>query len=64
MLALFRLSCKTARAKPKPLAVKLQPVDDLVDHLTLGAHRKTHKIELGANHRLHHLAVGRIMRGD
>jgi hypothetical protein len=24
----------------QPLGVKLQPIDDLVDHLALGAHRK------------------------
>jgi hypothetical protein len=26
--------------RPHGLAVKLQPVDDLVDHLALGAHRE------------------------
>src|ERR1700730_9246817 len=45
------------------LAVKLQPVDDLVDHLALGAHRKTNQIKLGADHGPHRFAVGRIMRG-
>jgi len=30
------------------LAVKLQPVDDLVNHLALGAHREANQIELGA----------------
>ena len=30
------------------LAVKLQPVDDLVGHLALGAHREPDKIEPGA----------------
>jgi hypothetical protein len=28
--------------------VKLQPVDDLVDHLALGAHREPDETELGA----------------
>jgi hypothetical protein len=40
------------------LAVKLQPVDDLVDHLALGAHRKPNQVELGADHRPRRLAVG------
>jgi len=44
-----------------PLAVKLQPVDDLVDHLALGAHGKADQIEFGADHGLHHFAVGRIV---
>ena len=39
------------------LAVKLQPVDDLVDHLALGAHGEPNQIELGADHGAHHLAV-------
>ena len=34
------------------LAVKLQPVDDLVDHLALGAHREPDQVEFGADHRL------------
>src|ERR1700733_241996 len=45
------------------LAVKLQAVDDLVDHLALGAHRQPDEIQLGADHGLDRLAVGRIMRG-
>src|SRR6476646_4729357 len=45
----------------KPLAVKLQAVDDLVDHLALGAHGKTDQIEIGVDHRPHRLAVCRIM---
>jgi hypothetical protein len=28
--------------------VKLEPVDDLVDRLALGAHREPHQIKLGA----------------
>src|SRR5918999_4680452 len=47
----------------KRLAVKLQPIDDLVDHLALGAHREADEIELGADHALNHLAVGGVMRG-
>ena len=43
--------------------MKLQPVDDLVDRLALGAHRKADQVELGADHRLHHFAVGGVMRG-
>src|SRR5207249_2468612 len=45
------------------LAVKLQPVDDLVDHLALGAHREPDQVELSADHGAHHLAVGDVMRG-
>ena len=40
------------------LAVKLQPVDDLVGHLALGAHRQLDQIELGGDHRPRRLAVG------
>jgi hypothetical protein len=40
-------STKSHRA----LAVKFQPVDDLVDHLALGAHGYSDQIELGAEHR-------------
>ena len=29
--------------------MKLQPVDDLVDHLALGAHRKSNQISLARN---------------
>jgi hypothetical protein len=43
--------------------VKLQPVDDLVDHLTLSAHREPDQIELGADHCPDHLAVGGVVRG-
>ena len=45
------------------LGVKLQPIDDLVDHLALGAHGEPNQIEVGADHGLHHLPVGRVMRG-
>src|SRR6266403_1145983 len=37
------------------LAVKLQAVDDLVDHLALGAHGEADQIEIGAGHRPHRL---------
>jgi hypothetical protein len=37
--------------------------DDLVNHLSLGPHRQTHQIELGADHGLDHLAVGGVVRG-
>ena len=43
--------------------MKLQPVDDLVDHLALGAHGEPNEIKLGADHGAHHLAVGGVMRG-
>ena len=47
-----------------PLAVKLGPgLDDLVDHLALGAHGEPDQIEFGADHGAHHLAVGGVMRG-
>src|ERR1700683_3952109 len=45
------------------LAVKLQAVDDLVDHLALRAHGQPHQIEFAADHGLHHLAVGGVVRG-
>jgi hypothetical protein len=45
------------------LAVKLQTIDDLVDHLALGAHREPDQIEIGAHDRPHRLAVGGVMRG-
>ena len=44
------------------LAVKLQSIEDLVDHLTLGAHCESDQIEFSADHRPHRFAVGRIMR--
>ena len=56
MLAVFGAFRK--RPARKPLAVKLQPVDDLVDHLALGAHRKPNQIKLGADHGADRLAVG------
>jgi len=34
--------------RKRDLAVELQPVDDLVDHLGLGAHREACQIEFGA----------------
>ena len=34
--------------RKRDLAVELQPVDDLVNHLALGAHREACQIELGA----------------
>src|SRR3979411_1022301 len=37
------------RQAGQTLAVKLQPVDDLVDRLALGAHGEAHQIELGAD---------------
>ena len=41
----------SARAPPRwPLAVKFQPVDDLVDHLALGAHRQPDQVEFAADH--------------
>ena len=43
--------------------MKLQPVDDLVDHLAIGAHRDADEIEIGTRDRLHRLAIGGIMRG-
>ena len=43
--------------------MKLQPIDNLVDHLALGTHREADEIEIGARDRLHDLAVGGIMRG-
>ena len=47
----------------QPLGVKLQPIDDLVDHLALGPHGKAHQIEIGADRGFHHLPVGGVMRG-
>src|ERR1700761_1763024 len=52
----------TARLAAR-LAVKLQPVDDLVDHLALGSHGDADQIEVGTRDCFHHLAVGSIMRG-
>jgi hypothetical protein len=43
--------------------VKPQPVDDLVDHLALGAHGEADKVEIGADHRPHHFAVSSVVRG-
>jgi hypothetical protein len=34
--------------RKRDLAVELQPVDDLVNHRALGAHREPNQIELGA----------------
>jgi hypothetical protein len=42
--------------------MKLQPVDDLVDHLAFGALGQANQIEIGADHGLHHFAVGGIVR--
>ena len=39
-------------ALEKTSAVKLQTVDDLVDHLALGAHGESDQIELGAHYSL------------
>jgi hypothetical protein len=36
------------RLSRKGLAVKFQPVGDLVDHLALGTRREAYQIELGA----------------
>src|ERR1700685_365860 len=55
-----------ARAAEKSvnlLAVKLRAVDDLVDRLALRAHGQPHQVELAADHGLHHLAVGGVVRG-
>ena len=46
-----------------PLAMELQTVDDLVDHLALGAHRDADEIEIGALNRPHRFAIGGIVRG-
>ena len=43
--------------------MKLQSIDDLVDHPALGAHRKPDEIEVSARHRPHGLAIGGVVRG-
>src|SRR6185437_11471057 len=43
-------------------AVKLQPVDDLVDYLAFGTHGKPYQIEFGADHGLYRVAIGCVMR--
>ena len=48
--------------KASRLAVEFQPIDDLVDHLALGAHGDANEIEVRTRDRLHHLAAGRVMR--
>jgi hypothetical protein len=53
----FSLSEPVSGSLENALAVKLQPVDDLVDHLALGAHRQLDQIELGGDHRPRRLAV-------
>ena len=40
--------------------MKLQSVDDLVDHLALGAHREPDEIEFDADHCADRLAVGGV----
>ena len=45
------------------LAVELQPIDDLVDHLALGTQGQPHEIEITPRHRLHRGAVGLVMGG-
>ena len=42
--------------------MKLQPVDDLVDHLPLGTNSDADEVELCTDHALNHLAVGSVMR--
>src|SRR4051812_1907711 len=41
----FDLAISGSRSALKPLAVKFQTVDDLVDHLALGPHRQADQIE-------------------
>ena len=43
--------------------MKLQAIDDLVDHLALGAKGEPDQIEFGAKDPLHGRAVGFVMRG-
>src|SRR3982750_2400742 len=54
-----------ARARPRAFTstMKLQPINDLVDHLALGAHRKSNEVEVRARHCPPRLAIGGIMRG-
>jgi hypothetical protein len=47
---------------PAGSAVEFQPIDDFVDHLALCAHGDPDEIEVRTRDRLHHLAVGRVMR--
>lgn len=42
--------------------MELQTVNNLVDHLAIGAHRDADEIEIGTRNRFHRLAIGGIMR--
>src|SRR5215469_8239100 len=44
-------------------AVELQAIDNLVDHLALGAHCDADKVEVGTRDCLHGFAIGSIVRG-
>src|SRR6266478_1584153 len=53
-------SCSILKRRVRPLAVKFQAIDDLVDNLALGAHGKAYQVEIDASHCPHRLAVGAV----